>query len=44
VRVEALSDHHRGRPARPGLVIGFGGVDVEALPDAMTRLEAAVRG
>jgi GntR family transcriptional regulator/MocR family aminotransferase len=44
VRVEALSDHHRDVPARPGLVVGFGGIDAAALPDAMTRLEAAVRG
>jgi GntR family transcriptional regulator / MocR family aminotransferase len=44
VRVAALSDHHRDQPTRPGLVVGFGGIDAEALPDAMSRLVAAVRG
>jgi GntR family transcriptional regulator/MocR family aminotransferase len=43
VRVEALTDHHRDQPPRPGLVIGFGGVDADAVPDAMRRLAAAVR-
>jgi GntR family transcriptional regulator/MocR family aminotransferase len=44
VRVEALSDHHRDQPARPGLAIGFGGIDTETLPDALTRLREAVLG
>ncbi len=44
VQVEALSDHHRDQPPRPGLVIGFSGIDAEAVPDAMSRLAAAVRG
>jgi GntR family transcriptional regulator/MocR family aminotransferase len=44
VRVEALSDHHRDQPSRPGLAIGFGGIAAEDLPDAMRRLVAAVRG
>jgi len=43
VRVEALSDHHRDQPARPGLVIGFGGIEAEEVPDAITRLEPALR-
>jgi GntR family transcriptional regulator/MocR family aminotransferase len=43
VRIEALSDHHRDQPARPGLVVGFSGIDAEAVPDAMARLAAAVR-
>jgi GntR family transcriptional regulator/MocR family aminotransferase len=42
VRVEALSSHHRDQPARPGLAIGFGGIDADAIPDAMSRLRAAV--
>jgi GntR family transcriptional regulator/MocR family aminotransferase len=42
VRTEALSDHHRGRPARPGLAIGFAGIDAEAVPVAMSLLAAAV--
>jgi GntR family transcriptional regulator/MocR family aminotransferase len=44
VRVEALSSHYRERPPRPGLAIGFGGIAADALPDAMRRLEDAVRG
>jgi GntR family transcriptional regulator/MocR family aminotransferase len=43
VRVEALSDHHRDQPSRPGLVIGFSGIDADSVPDAMARLAAAVR-
>jgi len=43
VRVEALSDHHRDLPARPGLAIGFGGIEAEEVPDAITRLERALR-
>jgi len=42
VRVEALSDHHREHPPRPGLAIGFGGVEAGAIPDAMIRLADAV--
>jgi GntR family transcriptional regulator/MocR family aminotransferase len=44
VRVEALTDHHRDQPARPGLAIGFGGLEAEAIPDAMSHLREAVRG
>ncbi len=43
VRVEGLSDHHRGALPRPGLAIGFAGIDADAVPDAMNRLESAVR-
>jgi GntR family transcriptional regulator/MocR family aminotransferase len=43
VRVEALSDHHREQPPRPGLAIGFGGIAAEDVPDAMLRLVEAVR-
>lgn len=42
VRVEALSGHHRDQPPRPGLAVGFAGIDAEALPDAMSRLREAV--
>jgi hypothetical protein len=28
----------------PGLAIGYGGLDAEAVPDAMVRLASAVRG
>lgn len=42
VRLEALSDHHRDQPARPGLAVGFGGIEADAVPDAMTRLVDAV--
>jgi GntR family transcriptional regulator/MocR family aminotransferase len=41
VRAEALSDHYRGSP-RPGLAIGFTGIDADVLPDAMERLVAVV--
>ena len=44
VRVEALSDHHRDQPVRPGVAIGFGGIDADALPDALTRLGEALAG
>ncbi|HEY3529070.1 MAG TPA: PLP-dependent aminotransferase family protein [Nocardioides sp.] len=43
VRVEALSGHHRDRPPRPGLAIGFGGIGADEIPDAMNRLGGAVR-
>ena len=43
VRVEALSDHHRDQPARPGLAIGFGGIAADEIPDAMTRIQRALR-
>jgi GntR family transcriptional regulator/MocR family aminotransferase len=43
VRVEALSSYHREQPARPGLALGFAGVEPDELPDALARLEAAVR-
>jgi GntR family transcriptional regulator / MocR family aminotransferase len=44
VRVEAWSSYHRDLPARPGLAVGYGGIDAAAVPDAMQRLCAAVRG
>ena len=44
VRVEALSEHHRDQPARPGLAIGFGGIEAADVPDAMARLSGALRG
>jgi GntR family transcriptional regulator / MocR family aminotransferase len=44
VRVEGLSSRYLGSPRLPGLSIGFGGIDAEAVPDAMRRLEQAVRG
>ena len=43
VRVEALSSRFREQPAHPGLSLGFGGIDAEAVPDAMRLLERAVR-
>jgi GntR family transcriptional regulator/MocR family aminotransferase len=43
VRVEALSSRFREQPARPGLSLGVGGIDAEAVPDAMRLLEQAVR-
>jgi GntR family transcriptional regulator/MocR family aminotransferase len=44
VRVEALSAYHREQPVRPGLALGFAGVEPDAFPDALVRLEAAIRG
>jgi GntR family transcriptional regulator/MocR family aminotransferase len=43
VRVDALSDHYREQPPRPGLVLGYGGVDADALPDALRRLAGVLR-
>jgi GntR family transcriptional regulator/MocR family aminotransferase len=43
VRVEALSGHHREQPPRPGLAIGFGGIDSAEIPDAMARLASVLR-
>jgi GntR family transcriptional regulator/MocR family aminotransferase len=44
VHVEALSQHGRDHRPRPGLALGYGGIDAEAVPDAMARLSDAVRG
>lgn len=44
VRVEALSERYRDVPARPGFSIGYGGIGTDEIPDAMHRLEQAVRG
>jgi GntR family transcriptional regulator/MocR family aminotransferase len=43
VRVEALSGRYLEQPARPGLVLGLGGIDAEAIPYALARLERALR-
>jgi GntR family transcriptional regulator/MocR family aminotransferase len=43
VRVEALSDHQLHVDPSPGLAIGFGGIDTEAVPDALQRLLSALR-
>jgi GntR family transcriptional regulator/MocR family aminotransferase len=42
VRVEALSAYHRHAPVRPGLALGFAGVEADAVPDALARLETAL--
>jgi hypothetical protein len=42
--VQALSGRYRDQTPRPGLSIGYGGIDAGAVPDAMRRLEQAVRG
>jgi GntR family transcriptional regulator/MocR family aminotransferase len=44
VHVEGLSAYHRDQPAPPGLALGFAGVEPDAFPDALARLEEAVRG
>jgi GntR family transcriptional regulator/MocR family aminotransferase len=43
VRLEPLSDHYREQEPRPGLVLGFGGIDAEAMPDALLRLTGVLR-
>jgi GntR family transcriptional regulator / MocR family aminotransferase len=43
VRVDGLASRFRDCPPRPGLAVGFGGIDADALPDAMRSLEQAVR-
>jgi GntR family transcriptional regulator / MocR family aminotransferase len=43
VRLEALSEHYRFQPSRPGLAVGFAGIDADAVPDAIQRLVEAVR-
>jgi GntR family transcriptional regulator / MocR family aminotransferase len=43
VRLEALSERYREQTPRPGLVLGFGGIDAEALPDALRRLTGVLR-
>jgi GntR family transcriptional regulator/MocR family aminotransferase len=44
VRVEALSAYRRELAGRPGLALGFGGIEADAIPDAVARLEQALRG
>jgi GntR family transcriptional regulator / MocR family aminotransferase len=43
VRLQALSEHYREQEPRPGLVLGFGSIDAEALPDALQRLAGVLR-
>jgi GntR family transcriptional regulator/MocR family aminotransferase len=43
VVVEPLAGRYRDRSPRPGLAIGYGGTEAEAVPDAMRRLEEAIR-
>jgi GntR family transcriptional regulator/MocR family aminotransferase len=43
VRLEALSSHHHALPARPGLALGFGGIDTDAISEAMRLLARALR-
>jgi GntR family transcriptional regulator / MocR family aminotransferase len=38
----ALSQYFHARPARPGLVVGFGGIDAAALPAALAELGGAL--
>jgi GntR family transcriptional regulator/MocR family aminotransferase len=42
VRLEALSAHRHEQPVRPGLILGYGGIEADAVPDALSRLERAV--
>ena len=38
VRVEPLSQYRLEQPVAPGLVLGYGGVQPDAVPDALARL------
>jgi GntR family transcriptional regulator/MocR family aminotransferase len=44
VRVEPLAQYRLEQPFGPGLVLGYGGILPDAVPDALARLERAVRG
>jgi GntR family transcriptional regulator / MocR family aminotransferase len=44
VRVEPLSQYRLEQPFPPGLVLGYGGIHADAVPDALARLEQALRG
>jgi GntR family transcriptional regulator / MocR family aminotransferase len=43
LRLAPLSTHYREQDPRPGLVLGFGGIDADELPDALHRLAAVLR-
>jgi len=43
VRVEPLTGYHLEQPARPGVVLGYGGIAVADVPAAMSLLGRAVR-
>ncbi len=43
VRVEPLSQYHLEQPATPGLVLGYGGIEADAVPDAFARLRQVLR-
>ena len=38
VRVEPLSQYRLEQPVGPGLVLGYGGIQPDAVPDALARL------
>ena len=42
-RVEPLSQYRLEQPVGPGLVLGYGGIEADAVPDALALLEQAVR-
>ena len=44
VGVEPLSTRYVGRRGSPGLVLGFGRIDAEQIPTAVSQLAAAIRG
>ncbi len=43
VRVEPLSQYRLEQPVGPGLVLGYGGIEADAVPDALALLGQAVR-
>ncbi len=42
VQVMTLRSHYLGTPALPGFVIGFGGIDLDRIPEGLARLRDAV--
>ena len=42
VRVGRLSEYCLGRPARTGLVLGYGAIEVKRIDEGMRRLRACV--
>ncbi len=38
VRIEPLSQYRLEQPVGPGLVLGYGGIEADAVPDALARL------
>jgi DNA-binding transcriptional MocR family regulator len=44
IATTGLSQYFHGRPARPGLVVGFGAIGTAELPAALDELRGALAG